>query len=115
MRFPENIQVYMQDSFSKARDSYEKATVYTKGNMQALEEAVVATQTNAKKLGEKVLRNVRPIRRPLRRPTHSLAQNAGRACSPAVGLPSAANVGSKRTAELFELSTEDHPADVRRP
>ncbi len=48
----------MQDSFSKARESYEKATVCTKGGMEALEEAVVATQTNAKKIGEKVLRNV---------------------------------------------------------
>ena len=109
MRIPENIQVYMHDSFSKARDSYEKATVYTKGNMQALEEAVVATQTNAKKLGENVLRNVEA--------NVEAAFEAAHALASAKTLPEFArlqsdflqqqmSVANAQSKELFELSTK---------
>ena len=109
MRIPENIQVYMQDSFSKARDSYEKAAVYTKGNMQALEEAVVTTQTNAKKLGEKVLRNVEANTEAAFEAAHALAR--------AKTLPELArlqsdflqqqmSVANAQSKELIELSTK---------
>lgn len=109
MRIPENIQVYMQDSFSKARDSYEKATVYTKGSMEALEEAVVATQTNANKIGEKVLRNVEANAEAAFEVAHALAR--------AKTLPEFARLqsdflqqqmsaASAQSKELFELSTK---------
>jgi hypothetical protein len=109
MRIPENIQAYMQDSFSKARDSYEKATVYTKGNMQALEEAVVATQANAKKFGEQVLRNAEANTEAAFEAAHALAR--------AKTLPELARLQSDflqqqiaatsaQSKELFELSTK---------
>ena len=107
MRIPENLQAYMQDSFSKARDSY--ATDCTKENMQALEEAIVATQANAKKIGEKVLRDFEA--------NTEAAFDAAHALARAKTLPEVArlqsdflqqqmSVVSAQGKEIFELSSK---------
>jgi phasin family protein len=109
IRFPENVQAHVQDSFEKARSYYGKATACAKGNVEVLEEAIGATQQSAKTLGEKVLSNAQA--------NAEAFFNAAQAIARAKTLPELfrlqtefvqqqLSAASKQGKELFELSSK---------
>lgn len=109
LRIPETVQAYVADSVGKARDSYDKATVLSKANMKALQEAAIAAQTNAQRVGEQVLRNIETNAEAAFEAAHALTQ--------AKTLPELARVQAEflqkqfsvagaQSKQLFELSTE---------
>jgi hypothetical protein len=108
LRIPDNVQAYVVDSVGKARESYDKATELTKANMKALEEAAVAAQSNAQRVGEQVLRNIETNTDAAFAAAHALAQAKTLpefARLQAEFLQKQLSVAGAQSKQLFELST----------
>lgn len=56
-RLPENVQASVVESIAKARQTHANLVAAAKENMQAVEEVMLATQSGARALGDKVFRD----------------------------------------------------------
>jgi hypothetical protein len=108
-RIPDNLQDFAEERVAKTREAYRKINTVAKEASQALEEVVLAAQTGAKALGEKVMTDASK--------NMESAFDAAQAIARARTLPEIARlqedvmqqqlaVANAQTKELFELSAK---------
>lgn len=108
-RIPEQMQVFAEDSVSKARETYDKINDAAKDNAKAMEDVLLTAQAGAKSIGEKVMKNTESN-------TEAVFE-AAKAIARADTLPEAIRLqtsfmqqqmanASSQSKELFEMGTK---------